>query len=106
MPERQYVRLLQLVVRQGGTPLARTMCALADDSLVNFIFRMTGLKTFAQEYHRSREILWNNMKVRVLPLARIYQSKRAATREKDLAHLPLLKRVMRGHRRAGTARAE
>lgn len=103
LPERQYVRLLSLVVKQGGTPMARTMYGLSDGSLVNFIFSMTGLKQFKAEYAHARELLWNGMKIRVLPLERIYKSKRDAAREKDIAHLPLLRRVMRGHRLAGTS---
>jgi hypothetical protein len=103
LPERQYVRLLNLVVKQGGTALARTVYALADGSLVNFIFGMTGLGAFAEEYAQAREILWNGLRIRVLPLGRIYASKQAAGRQKDLAHLPLLRRVLRGHRRAGTS---
>jgi hypothetical protein len=102
LPERQYVRLLNLVVKQGGTPMARTMYGLSDGSLVNFIFRMTGLKKFTQEYANSRELRWNGLRIRVLPLERIYKSKHDSAREKDIAHLPLLKRVMRGHRIAGT----
>jgi hypothetical protein len=96
LPERQYVRLLNMVVKQGGTPMAQTMYALSDGSLVNFLFSLTGLKSFAVEYRNARKLLWNGLRIRVLPLARIYQSKRAAAREKDLAHLPLLKQVMRG----------
>ena len=103
LPERQYIRLLNLVVKQGGTPLAQNVYALADGSLVNFIFNMTGLRTFAEEYAHAREILWNGLRIRVLPLERIYVSKRASAREKGLAHLPLLRRVIRGHRRAGTS---
>jgi len=103
LPERQYVRLLNLVIKHGGTALARTVYALADGSLVNFIFSMTGLRPFHEEYARAREILWNGLRIRVLPLERIYASKRAAGREKDLAHLPLLRRVIQGHRRAGTS---
>jgi len=98
LPERPYVRLLNLDLNQGGTPMARTMYGLADGSVVNFIFSMTGLKAFADEYTRSVELLWNGLKVRVLPLERIYKSKLASAREKDLAHLPLLRRVMRGRR--------
>ena len=105
LPERQYVRLLNLVVRQGGTPMAPTMYGLSDGSLVNFIFSMTGLKEFGEEYPRSHELVWNGLKVRVLPLKRIYESKRASGREKDVAHLPLLRRVMRGQRVASLAPA-
>jgi hypothetical protein len=101
LPERQYVRLLDLVVKQGGTPMARTMYGLADGSLVNFIFSMTGLKKFAEEYAGAHEILWNSLKVRVLPLERIYKSKHDSAREKDVAHLPLIKRVILGRKLAG-----
>jgi hypothetical protein len=103
LPERQYVRLLNLVTHQGGTPMAPTLYGLADGSLVNFIFSMSGLKQFAQEYARSLELVWNGLKVRVLPLKRIYQSKKASGREKDIAHLPLLRSVMRAQRLASLA---
>ena len=103
LPERQYVRLLNLVVKQGGTPMARTMYGLSDGSLVNFIFSMTGLKKFAEEYAHSHELVWNGLKIRVLPLKRIYKSKHDSAREKDIAHLPLLMRVIRGHRLVGTS---
>ena len=75
------------------------MYALADGSLVNFIFSMTGLKQFADEYKHAREMLWNGLKIRVLPLERIYQSKKASARDKDMAHLPLLENVIEAQKR-------
>jgi hypothetical protein len=39
LPLRQSIRLYNLVRSQGGTGLAPTMYALADGSLVNFLFR-------------------------------------------------------------------
>ncbi len=99
LPERQYIRLWNLVKKQGGVGLAPTMYALADGSLVNFIFSMTGLKKFASEYEKSREMMWNGLLIRVLPLARIYQSKKASARDKDMAHLPLLANVMKAQKR-------
>ena len=104
LPERQYIRLFNLVERQGGVGLAKTMYALADGSLVNFIFSMTGLKKFAVEYKNAREMLWNGLKIRVLPLERIYQSKKASARDKDLAHLPLLENVIEAQKRNEGAR--
>src|SRR2546421_4843115 len=44
--ERQYVRLMNLVVTQGGTPLAPTLYALSDGRLVNFLFTVHGLRNF------------------------------------------------------------
>jgi hypothetical protein len=40
-------------------------------------------------------------KVAVLPLARIYRSKKFIGRPKDLAHLPLLEQTIALKRRAG-----
>ena len=99
LPERQYIRLFNLVERQGGVGLAKTMYALADGSLVNFLFSLTGLKKFAAEYKNAREMLWNGLKIRVLPLERIYQSKKASARDKDMAHLPLLENVIEAQKR-------
>ena len=82
--------------------MARTLYGLSDGSLVNFIFRMTGLKKFAEEYAHSHKLLWNHFKIHVLPLERIFKSKHDSGREKDIAHLPLLKRVMRGQQLAST----
>jgi hypothetical protein len=62
---------------------------------------MTGLKRFAEEYAHARELIWNGMKIRVLPLERIYKSKHDSGRDKDIAHLPLLKQVMRAQKMAG-----
>jgi hypothetical protein len=95
LPERQYVRLMKLVKMLGGEVLAPTMYALSDGALVNFIFKMTGLKSFDREYTNAKEITWNGMPVRVLGLDRIYASKKASARDKDLAHLPLLQRVIK-----------
>src|SRR6266496_5283373 len=50
LPERQYVRLLNLVLQQGGTPLAPTLYALSDGRLVNFLFTVHGLRNFEAEY--------------------------------------------------------
>ncbi len=98
LPERQYMRLWELVRRLGGEGLAPTMYALADGSLVNFIFSMTGLKNFGTEYKNAKQVVWNGLKIRVLSLERIYQSKNATARDKDIAHLPLLENVIKAQK--------
>lgn len=100
LPERQYIRLLNLVLRQGGVVMARTMYALADDSLVNFLFQIHGLRRFGTEYAEAHEIIWNGLPVKVLPLERILKSKETIRREKDLAHIPLLKKVIAAKKRS------
>ena len=95
LPERQYVKVLDICGRLGATILARTVVSLRDDTLVNFLYRLDGLDNFEVEVKRAVRLKWFGMKVDVLPLLSIIRSKEAVRREKDLAHLPLLKKVAR-----------
>lgn len=93
LPERQYVKVLDIVTKLGGTVLARTVVALDDDTLVNFLYRVDGLKPFSEEFPHSKTVVLGGVKIPVLPLERIIASKRFVGRPKDLAHLPLLEQV-------------
>ena len=95
LPERQYVRLLTIVQRQGGTIRARTLYELSDSTQVNAIFQPDGLRSFDAEWRISRWSKLEKVPVKVLPLQRVIASKRAANREKDLAVLPILRRTLR-----------
>ncbi len=99
LPERQYVRVLALCQAQGARLLAKTVVALSDDTLVNFLYRIDGLKSFEVEYQKTRWIRWQKIKVAVLPLERLIRSKAFVARPKDLAHLPLLRQVLRASRK-------
>lgn len=99
LPERQYVRILAIVQRQGGAILARTFYALGDGTQVNAIFQPDGLQSFPVEFRRSPVAILEGQRVRVLPLRRVIASKRAAGRDKDLAVLPILERTLRLARR-------
>jgi hypothetical protein len=99
LPERQYVRLLGLVQRLGGLVLARTVYELADGVQINAIFHADGLQSFAAEARRCRNSQLDGQPIKVLPLARVIASKRAANREKDVAVLPVLERTLRLARR-------
>lgn len=95
LPERSYMRVLNLSRNLGATVLAKTAIALADESLVNFLYRVDGLNTFDWEYRRGVKVRWMSEEVVVLPLARIIKSKEAIRRPKDLAHLPLLNQTLK-----------
>jgi hypothetical protein len=69
--------------------------ALADDTLVNFLYRIDGLKSFADEYEKAVELNWNGREIRVLPITRIIASKKHIKRPKDIAHLPLLNQTLK-----------
>ncbi|MBM3883616.1 MAG: hypothetical protein FJ387_28575 [Verrucomicrobia bacterium] len=85
LPERQYVRLLMIVRRQGGTVRARTVYELGDGTQVNAVFQPDGLRSFAAEWKISRWGKLENVPVKVLPLRRVIASKRAPGLE-DPAH--------------------
>jgi hypothetical protein len=99
VPPRQFVRLIHIVVQLDGIMLAPTVAALSDDSLVNFLPRVDGLKDFDTEYKKAKRLRWQGMIVAVLPLTAILKSKRFVGRPKDIAHIPLLEQVIRLHKR-------
>ena len=95
LSERQYIRILTIVQRQGGVILARTLYELSDGTQVNAIFQPDGLKSFETEYRQCSVAVLAGQRVRVLPLRRVIASKRASARDKDLAVLPILERTLR-----------
>jgi hypothetical protein len=95
LAERQYVRLLSIVERLRGTVRARTLYELSDSTQVNASLKPDGLRSFETEWKQCRLGQLENVPVRVLPLARVIASKRAANREKDRAVLPILERTLR-----------
>jgi hypothetical protein len=99
LPERQYVRLLTIVERLGGTIRAQTVYELNDGTQVNAIFSPHGLRTFELEWKHCNVATLENVAIRVLPLTRVIASKRAANREKDIAILPILERTLRMEKR-------
>ena len=99
LPERQYIRLMNLVLKQGGTALARTLYALADGRLVNFLFTVHGVKDFSTEYQGAVEAKIEGEPVKVLPLDRILQSKKTILRDKDRLHILQIERFLKGRKR-------
>lgn len=89
------LRVLNLCRKLGAAIIANTVVSLADDTLVNFVYRVDGLRSFASEYRAARVIDWLGLRVRVLPIERVYASKKFVGRPKDLAQLPLLEAAMR-----------
>ena len=99
LPERDYMRLINLSLRLGATMIRQTVVALSDGKLVNFCYRIGGVSAFRTEYRNAETYLWEGVEVRVLPLARIIRSKEAAGRDKDLAVLPLLRDIAASRKR-------
>ena len=100
LPSRQYIRILNLCLRLGAQVRANTVVDLSDGSTVNFVYEVHGLRGFRYEYLRAKKLRWLGTRVAVLPLDRIYASKKFVGRPKDLAHLPLLEQTMKLRRRS------
>ena len=62
---------------------------------MNFLYRIDGLKNFADEYERAEMLEWLGRQIRVLPLQRIIASQKPIRRPKDIAHLPLLNQTLK-----------
>ena len=104
LPSRQNMRVLNLCHRLGAKLWANTVAELVDGSMVNFLYEVHGLSGFGYEYTRAKKIQWLNHEVAVLPLERIYASKKFVGRPKDLAHLPLLEQTMKLRKVIGSKR--
>jgi hypothetical protein len=106
LPSRQYMRVLNLCRRMGATLRANTVVDLSDGSTVNFLYELHGVESFDDEYRGAKKIRWLGTSVAVLPLGRIYASKKFVGRPKDLAHLPLLEQTMKLLRRLRSSRSK
>jgi hypothetical protein len=106
LPSRQYIRVLNLCRSLGAAIRANTVIDLSDGSTVNFLYEVHGLRSFCYEYQRARKLKWLGTEVAVLPLERIYASKKFVGRPKDLAHLPLLAQTIKLRRRFDRRRLE
>ena len=103
--ERQYVRLLTIVQRLRGTIRAQTLYELSDGTQVNAVFQPNGLRSFDAEWKTARAGKLEDVPIRILPLARVIASKRAANRDKDIAVLPILERTLHLSKRLNRKRS-
>ena len=53
LPERQSIRLINLSLSLGAELVRSTVVALRDGSLINFLYRVDGLASFATEWRRA-----------------------------------------------------
>lgn len=98
LPWRSYMRVINLCDELHATLHSPSAVILQGEHLVNFLYVVTGLKTFPYEYRRAVEIEWLGMKVKMLPIERIIQSKKAIRRPKDIAHIVELESLLKSLR--------
>jgi len=53
-----------------------------------------GLRSFAEEYASAKTVRVEEISLRILPLRRIIESKRATGRPRDLAQIPALEEAL------------
>jgi hypothetical protein len=87
LPEGQYMRPMRIALAQGAKMLRNTVLELSDETLVNFVYSVTGLGSFATEYGRAIWLPFHGLTIAVLPLERIRKSKLVVGRPKDLVHV-------------------
>jgi len=98
---RQYIRALNLAVREGAQVVRNTVVELLDGTLVNFVYEVTGLPSFKSVFPKACKLKWEGVEVAVLPLELIKKSKEAIRRPKDLLHIEMIKERLEVIRRAG-----
>jgi hypothetical protein len=98
LPARQYMRPVNIALRKGATLVRNTVVELADGTLVNFIFEVTGLSNFASELRKARKMEFQGLRIDVMPLESIRKSKVAIMRPKDAAHIHYIDQTLRAQR--------
>ena len=101
LPARQHMRLWNIIRAQGGTALSPTLYVLEDGKVVNFLFSVNGLRSFAAEFKDAVISKLDGIEVQLLPLQRILKSKKTIRRDKDLAHIYLIENVLKARKKAG-----
>jgi hypothetical protein len=99
LPSRQYIRPVNLALRQGATMVRNTVVELSDGMLVNFIFSVDGLAGFATELKKARVLRFHGCEIPVMPLESIRKSKATVMRDKDPAHIHSIDETLRLKRR-------
>jgi len=95
LPPRDYMRTINVALKQGAEMVRNTVVALSDQTLVNFVYEVTGLRAFATELRRSRIVSFHGVKVPVLPLESIRKSKLAVGRPKDFTHIQQIETTLK-----------
>ena len=57
LPERQHMRPVKVALAQDARMLRNTVIELSDETLVNFVYKVTGLGSFAEEQWQRGEVI-------------------------------------------------
>ncbi len=100
LPPRQYIRVHNICRRLKAVIQSANKIYLHDDTPVDFIYEVTGLKDFQTEFRRAVHLPFHGLTLPVLPLERICKSKEAAARDKDKLHILLIRQLLKTEKAA------
>jgi hypothetical protein len=95
LPPRQYVRVINLCRKLNATVRSPNKVFLSDEMSVDFIYKIGGLKSFATEFRRAKKLSFHGLKIPVLPLEQICESKEITARDKDKLHVLLIRQFLK-----------
>ena len=95
LPAREYMRAVNVARALGAKMVRNTIVELSDGTLVNFIYEVTGLKSFAAEFRKARKLNFHGLTIPVMTLESIRKSKMAVMRPKDEAHIYYINEILR-----------
>jgi hypothetical protein len=104
LPSRQYIRVINLCRKLKAVIQSPNKVFLSDDTPVDFIYEIGGLKNFAAEFRGAKKLPFHGQTIPVLPLERICKSKETAARDKDKLHILLIRQLLRSEKAAGKFR--
>jgi hypothetical protein len=104
LPARQYMKPVNLALRQGANMVRNTIVELSDGMLINFIYTVDGLASFATELRKACVMKFHGCNIPVMPLESIRKSKAAVMRDKDPAHIHYIDETLRLRRKQTSRR--
>jgi hypothetical protein len=95
LPARQYMRVINLCRKLKATIQSPNKIFLSDETSVDFIYEIGGLKTFEKEYPRANWLPFHGLEIPVLSLKQICKSKETVARDKDKLHILLIRQALK-----------
>jgi hypothetical protein len=95
LPSHQYMRVINLCRKLNATVRSSNKVFLSDEMPVDFIYEISGLKSFATEFRRAKKLSFHSLTIPVLPLEQICKSKEIAARDKDKLHILLIRQLLK-----------
>jgi hypothetical protein len=104
LPPRQSIRVINLCRKLKATIQSPNKVFLRDETPVDFIDEIDGLKTFEAESRGAKKLPFHGLTIPVLPLERICKSKEIAARDKDKLHILLIRQLLKSEKAIRTPR--